>query len=196
MSTRKQLDLFSEPKAHDPGGKVRSLLLPDTVGDADISECGRYRHILRRWSAGTAFPQRHILWIGMNPSTADGTFNDPTIRREWEFTTREGFSGFAKVNIADYRATEPKVLMAPDVVPVSPGNLDRILTAAHEASLVIICHGKLNKALAAAGALTVEALQAAGIPLLCLGQNLDGSPKHPLYLAGSTPLQPFGAPPT
>lgn len=188
-----QLFMFEDASpVHDPGGKVRTRLPPDVKGDAIFSDCQRYRRLLRRWQ-GDTFPKRHVLWIGMNPSTADASVNDPTIGREWEFTVREGYQGLAKVNIGDFRATEPKMLLAPGIDAVSPDNLPTILWAAQEASLVIICHGKLNKALRAAGARTVAALMEAGIELHCLGTNLDGSPKHPLYILGSTQLQPFGA---
>ena len=182
MSTPSQLSLFETPAAHDPGGKVRTRLPPDVNGDAIFSPCGRYRMRLRRWQ-GEQFPALHMLWIGMNPSTADAAVNDPTIGREWEFTMREGYKGLVKVNIADYRATEPKALLQPGVVPCSPENLPLIVEAASVASLVVICHGKLNRALTAAGAATVAALEAAGVPLYCMGTNADGSPRHPLYLS-------------
>ncbi len=55
----------------------------------------------------------------------------------------------------------------------------------------MICHGKLNKALAPAGKEIVDALKADGVELWCLGKNGDGSPKHPLYLRADTPLVRF-----
>jgi hypothetical protein len=181
-----QLSLFDAPApAHDPGGKVRTRLPPDVRGDAIFSPCERYRLRLRRWQ-GDTFPALHMLWIGMNPSTADASVNDPTIAREWEFTVREGYSGLVKVNVADYRATEPKMLLQPGLVPNSPENLPLIVEAAKSASMVVLCHGKLNRALTAAGAATAAALEAAGIQLYCLGTNADGSPRHPLYLAKHT----------
>lgn len=176
--------------AHDPGGKVRLALMPGVNGDARFSDCGRYRQLMRRW-VGDDFPQRYVLFIGMNPSTADATANDPTCAREWTFANREGYSGMVKANVGDYRATDPKMLLAPGVVAVSEQNLPTIRTAAAAASLVIMCHGKLNKALAPAGKALVEALTADDIPLWCFGTNADGSPKHPLYLRADTPLVRF-----
>ena len=177
--------------AHDPGGKVRLALMPGVKGDAQFSADGRYRQLMRRW-VGETFPQRYVLFIGMNPSTADGTVNDPTCAREWTFAQREGFDAMVKANVGDYRATDPKMLLAAGVKASSPENLPAIRAAAAGADFVILCHGKLNKALAPAGRALVDALRTDGIELWCFGTNADGSPKHPLYLRGDTPLVRFG----
>lgn len=176
--------------AHDPGGKVRLALMPGVKGDATFSADGRYRQLMRRW-LGEAFPKRYIMFIGMNPSTADATVNDPTCAREWTFAQREGFDAMVKANVGDYRATDPKMLLAPGVVAVSAENIPTIREAAAKAGRVVLCHGKLNKALAPAGKEIVDALKADGIELWCLGKNGDGSPKHPLYLRADTPLVRF-----
>ena len=85
----------------------------------------------------------------------------------------------------------PKMLLAPGIVAVSEANLPAIRKAAAGADLVVLCHGKLNKALAPAGKAMVEALRADGIDLWCFGTNGDGSPKHPLYLRADTALVRF-----
>lgn len=176
--------------AHDPGGKVRLRLAEGVHGDVVMSQDGRYRQRMRRW-LGEAFPERYILFIGMNPSTADATVDDPTCAREWTFARREGFSGMVKCNVGDYRATDPKMLVQSGVVAVSPANLPVIREAASGAGRVVLCHGKLNKALASAGREIVETLRQDGVPLWCFGTNADGSPKHPLYLRADTPLVRF-----
>lgn len=175
---------------HDPGGKVRLRLGEGVRGDAVMSDCGRYRQVMRRW-LGEAFPDDYILFIGMNPSTADASVDDPTCAREWTFARREGFSAMVKCNVGDYRATAPKMLTAPGIVAASPANLPAIREAAKGAGRVVLCHGKLNKALAQAGREIVEALRADGVDLWCFGTNADGSPKHPLYLRADTPIVPF-----
>lgn len=177
---------------HDPGGKVRLALMPGVKGDATFSEDGLYRQLMRRW-LGDVFPDRYVLFIGMNPSTADASVNDPTCAREWSFTQREGFDAMVKANVGDYRATVPKMLLEPGVVASSPDNLPAIRRQAAGAARVVLCHGKLNKALAPAGKALVEALKADGVALWCFGTNGDGSPKHPLYLRGDTPLRPYEA---
>ncbi|HEV7292713.1 MAG TPA: DUF1643 domain-containing protein [Devosia sp.] len=174
---------------HDPGGRVRLRLLPGVKGDAIFTD-HEHRQQMRRWT-GESFPDRYIMFIGMNPSTADATVNDPTCAREWTFAQREGYSAMIKTNVGDYRATDPKTLLQPGVVASSPANLPVIRAAAASAEKVVLCHGKLNKALASAGRNVVEALRADGIELWCFGTNADGSPKHPLYLRLDTPLVLF-----
>lgn len=173
---------------HDPGGKVRLALMTGVSGDATFSADGKHRQLMRRW-LGDAFPDRYILFIGMNPSTADASVNDPTCAREWSFAQREGFDAMVKANVGDYRATDPKMLLAPGVVASSPENLPTIRAAAGAAGRVVLCHGKLNKALAPAGRALIEALREDGVELWCFGTNADGSTKHPLYLRGDTPLR-------
>lgn len=175
---------------HDPGGKVRLRLGEGVRGDAVMSADGRYRQIMRRW-LGEEFPDPYILFIGMNPSTADADVDDPTCAREWNFARREGFAGMVKANIGDYRATDPKMLLAPGIEAVSPANIPAIRRAARAAGRVVLCHGRLNRALMPAGREIVTTLRADGIALWCFGTNADGSPKHPLYLRADTPLLPF-----
>ncbi|WP_292042798.1 MULTISPECIES: DUF1643 domain-containing protein [unclassified Brevundimonas] len=183
-----QLDLIPpDPTQHDPGGKVRLALMAGVNGDAVFSDDSRHRPLMRRW-LGDTFPDRYLMFIGMNPSTADATVNDPTCAREWTFTQREGFDAMVKANVGDYRATHPKMLLEPDVVVSSPANLPTIREQAKGAARVILCHGKLNKALVPAGQALVQALTEDGIDLWCFGTNADGSPKHPLYLRSDTPL--------
>ena len=174
---------------HDPGRKVRLALPPGVHGDAMFSD-PQHRQIMRRWT-GEQFPARYSLFIGMNPSTADASVNDPTCAREWNFSLREGFSGMMKGNVGDYRATDPKALLMPGVVASSPANLPSLLEAAKGASLVVLCHGKLNPALVEPAREILAALRAHQIRIMCFGTNADGSPKHPLYLRLDSKLVEF-----
>src|SRR6266478_5501471 len=91
----------------DPGGR-RTFPMPAGIrGGAHISECQRYRLSLwREWGEDDGPPP--ALWIGMNPSTATGDLDDPTIRREFGFTRRIGLRRYVKTNVMDYRASFPK----------------------------------------------------------------------------------------
>ena len=186
-----QGDLFAAPVAHDPGGKVRLALPGGVIGQARISACERYRHFLSRdWTPEGRAP-RAILWLGMNPSTADAFVSDPTVRREETYSRDWGYSLYYKGNILDWRATNPKDL------PVDPGlarsvdNLPSILEMAEASELVIAAFGRLHKRYHPIIEETVAALRATGKPLMCLGQNQDGSPKHPLYLRKDLQPLPF-----
>lgn len=171
--------------AHDPGGKVRLPLQPGVIGDVCFSACGRYRHWLSRsWGEPDA---PFALWIGMNPSTAEAAVDDPTIRREMEFTKRLGLTRYVKCNVMDYRATNPKAL---GTAACSHLNATHTRSWMPGADIIIACWGRLPPHLRAQ-ALDVERW---GFPLHCLGVNQDGSPKHPLYVKGDTLLKRFGRP--
>ncbi|KYB45746.1 hypothetical protein AB664_34185 [Brucella anthropi] len=66
---------------HDPGGKVRLKVKSEIRSDAIFSACGRYRRLLKREWDG-AEKEGYVLWIGMNPSTADFNVDDPTVFKE------------------------------------------------------------------------------------------------------------------
>lgn len=177
---------------HDPGGKVRIKNKDGVRGDAMFSDCGKYRHMLSRdWTPQGALP-RTILWIGMNPSTADATALDPTINREQGYTRDWGFTKLLKGNMLDYRATNPKDLPHDPDEACSPQNLPSILRAAAASEKVILAYGRLHSRYQGKVEDTISALRAAGIILECLGLNSDGSAKHPLYLKKS--LLPFPYP--
>jgi hypothetical protein len=125
----------------------------------------------------------------MNPSTADGEANDPTVAREWGFTVREGYTGLVKCNVGDYRATSPKDV--PAIGACTYDNLAMIAVSAVEADRVVVCFGKVPRSLGPAAGEVVMLLCELGIDLWCFGKNADGSPKHPLYLAATTPLVRF-----
>lgn len=186
-----QGELFKVTARHDAGGKVRLSLGAGVRGDAMFygpRDC--YRPLLRRW-IGDEFPEQYMLSISMNPSEADASVNDPTLGRDWGFARREGFSGLAKCNIADYRARHPSKFKDPSIDPSSPINLETIMKVAAGASLIVVGHGKLSKPLLPHGASVMSALVEAGYELYCLGVNKDGSPKHPLFVDGATPLERY-----
>lgn len=182
-------DLFGE--RHDPGGKSKSRLLPGVSGDAEFCGPGDiYRPILRRW-AGDRFPAEFVLFVGMNPSVAGADFNDPTVAREWAFTAAWGFTGMAKVNVADYRMTDPSRLADVRVPLASDRNLGTILASAVKASKIVMVHGNLPKPLRPFGQQVTTVLREAGVELWCFARNGDGSPKHSLYVRGDTVLMPY-----
>lgn len=64
---------------------------------AEFSECRKYRYVLwRRWDWKGYGNQ--VMFIGLNPSTADETEDDPTIRRCIRFAKDWGYSGLLMMN--------------------------------------------------------------------------------------------------
>lgn len=183
-------DLFG-PVPHDPGGKVRLALRPGIRAQAVFSRCGRYRRLLSRdWGEGP-----FALWIGMNPSTADASADDPTVAREVAYTRdRLGLARYVKTNVMDYRATHPRDLLAPGVAPSSPENLPEIVALAADAAIVVLAFGAVHPRLRHHPVAVESALAGAGVVTHCLGTTKDGSPRHPLYLSKDAPLAVFDAP--
>ena len=101
---------------------------------AEISPCGLYRYRLTRtWDA--AAPA--LLFVMLNPSTADASEDDPTIRRCLGFARRERAGGLVVANLFAFRATDPKALEdAAD--PIGPDNARWIETCVRETSGPIV----------------------------------------------------------
>ncbi len=147
---------------------------------AQFSECRRYRYSLwRTWREGDG----HVIFIGLNPSTADENIDDPTIRRCIGFANRCGFGGMYMLNLFAFRATDPSVLMRAPINPIGKEN-DLYLQKHHQPEgLTIACwgnHGRLMNR----GDEVIELLGKEG--LSCLGVTKMGYPKHPLYLPKDT----------
>ena len=142
-----------------------------------------YRYLLE-WRWGTAAP---MVFVMLNPSTADALRNDPTLRRCAGFARREQCGGLVVVNLFALRATDPAALTKhPD--PVGPDN-DQILCAAAGCGAPVIAawgvHGELHGRERAVTRLLAPAA------LHCLGRTAHGHPRHPLYLPANAPLSPY-----
>ena len=93
------------------------MLTFDTRG-AELSGCGRYRYKLWRiWDPDLP----PILFVMLNPSTADANSDDRTIRRCVAFAKRDGFGGLLVGNLFAYRTPYPRVLRKAEE-PVGDGN--------------------------------------------------------------------------
>ena len=158
---------------------------------AIFDESGQFRYsLLRRWSGGKG----RVAMILLNPSTADATRDDPTLRRCIGFARRWGFASLEVVNLFAYRATRPQQLrQAAD--PVGPENDGHLARAVGNAGVGVAAWG-VHGALAGRNEKVLKMLSELGLSLLCLGLTKAGHPRHTLYLPNHTPLIPFpsGAP--
>lgn len=124
--------------------------------------------------------ERAIVWIGLNPSTADENQLDPTLRRIRGYSMAWGYNTFYMLNLFAFRATDPQD-MRRAVDPIGPDNDRWILETAAKADLVMCAWGRHGTFLERQR--QVLALLD-GFNLKCLDKTADGIPKHPLYLKG------------
>lgn len=154
--------------------------------DAVISECGKYRYLLRRtWDHA----KPRALVIMLNPSTADAKVDDATIRSLARLLRELGYGSFEVVNVFAMRATDPSEL-AWDKNPLGPDN-QRIVEAAIERCDVAICAWGAHPLAGDASIRIRNAVRSRRPAIYCFGRTKDGSPKHPLYLKTGTPLEVF-----
>ncbi|MFT4863101.1 MAG: hypothetical protein ACI95C_002325 [Pseudohongiellaceae bacterium] len=151
-----------------------------TSQKARISRCCRYRYSLERsWGSG----QGTVVFIGLNPSTADHKQDDPTIRRCVGFARAWGFESMAIVNLFAYRATLPQDLKTASD-PVGPRNNYWLKKLIDSADLAIACWGNHGSFRA-----RNETVLKRFSGLYCIVQNNSLHPAHPLYLkANLTPI--------
>ena len=161
------------------------------MADAVMSECGTYRYMLRRKSETLYSERGTALFVMLNPSTADATKDDPTIRRCRGFAKAWGCAGILVANLYAYRSTDPRNLWkAAD--PVGPENDAWLSRLARECGDVICAwgaHAKPERVKAVS-----LMMRASGARLFCLGTTKSGAPKHPLYIPAAQPAILWEAP--
>ena len=183
--------------------------------NAAFSPCGRYRWWLRRqW-------QPHgprLLFVGLNPSRADGQRDDPTLRRLVGFARLWGYGALEVVNLFGCISASPALLKrsADPVGPANDGWLMRALQGgagdigggAGDAGGGVGVGSGFSPAAIWLGwgnqgawrgrdrqvlTLLRDTLASGNVPhppqLLCVGLTAAGQPRHPLYVASTTPPQ-------
>lgn len=178
---------------------------------AIISDCGTFR--TRLWRNSHVFGR--MTFIMLNPSTADGEQDDPTIRRCLAFTKREGLGCTVVVNLFTHRSSTPRSLWEGND-PSGPDAFYAIRDAIQESfteEQTLEWSRDLGKELpfdrivCGWGAIPTGAppwfrgmhrdhadevigyAKQMGRKLWCLGKTANGSPRHPLYVHGQQPLE-------
>ena len=146
---------------------------------AEFSPCRRYRYVLwRNWGDLITPTKGYVMFIGLNPSTADETNDDPTVRRCIAYAKAWGYSALCMTNIFAFRATDPKDMMLAHLIdPVGPENDAWLLAMANDAALVVAAWG-VHGSFQDRGGYVRRFLP----KLHCLRLTKDGHPGHPLYL--------------
>jgi len=157
----------------------------DMDRSAEFSPCRTWRYVLRRiWD-----DRPPAMFIGLNPSTADETQDDPTIRRCIRFARDWGCGGLLMTNLYAFRSTDPKgLLTAAD--PIGPANNDWLLRCSSDAVIIIAAWGSWGTKVKP---YELRPSIIAGVvhpqTLYCLGETKDGAPRHPLYIPADTQPQ-------
>lgn len=160
-----------------------------TSRSAELSPCGQYRYLLtRRLMEG----QGVVVFVMLNPSTADGTVDDATIRRCIGFAGDWGYRELRVVNLFAWRATRPKDMLRA-VDPVGPDGDAWIQRTCQDADRVVCAWGAHNAMLVRWRATAVKKLlQDDGHVLHHLGLSAAGAPRHPLFLLREIQPQVWG----
>ncbi|ELZ96619.1 DUF1643 domain-containing protein [Haloferax sulfurifontis] len=146
----------------------------DDRSDAVLSDDGTYRYRLSRtWDAD----KPTVAFVMLNPSTADATDDDPTIRRCLGFAKEWGFGSLTVANLFALRSTDPDAL-AGHADPVGPENDAHLQDVCDSAERVVVAWG-------AKGSLRDRAALVADLlddrDLYALDTTKAGHPAHPLY---------------
>jgi hypothetical protein len=148
---------------------------------------GRYRYSL--WREWSAYHQR-IVFILLNPSTANEQRDDPTIRRCIGFARAWKFGSVEVVNLFAHRSTDARELLKVDD-PVGDENDLFLIRAVARCSTVVVGWGSRGTLLGRDR--QVMSLLTGKKNVFCLGITKEGQPRHPLYVKGDTSLVPYCA---
>jgi hypothetical protein len=169
-------------------------------GSAVFSPCGQYRYLLTRQLREQACDgqAKIVTFIMLNPSTADATRNDPTIRKCIGFAHRWHCDTLQVLNIFAVRATLPREMKrAAD--PIGPDNLEWFARALSTGTSthylvthhLVICAWGVHGAHRGQDRAILRWLDAQGIAPFALGTTRHGHPRHPLYAPYSTSPVPY-----
>ena len=151
--------------------------------NAEFSKDRVYRYALwRTWDDSL----KKLLFIGLNPSTADEIKDDPTMRRCIRFSKDFGFGGFIMANIFAFRSTDPKKLKKIKN-PIGKKNDYWIKKLNKEAGMTIAAWGTHGDYLDRGKEVSIMLKN-----LYCLRKTKNGFPSHPLYLPAN--LKPIKYP--
>ena len=122
-----------------------------------------------------------LLYIMLNPSIADDKRDDPTIKRLIFFTKKFRYGGFYVTNLFTQITPYPKELNMDNLS--KKNNLKIINDLIKKSDSIVYAWGNLVSE-------PRDLLEIIDSPL-CFGKNINGTPKHPLYLPSNSKLLKF-----
>ena len=145
---------------------------------AEFSIDKKERYSLKReWDKS----KNKILYIMLNPSFADDKDDDPTIRRLINFTKKFNYGGFLVGNIFTTITPNPKELDKSK--GMSDKNFEELIKLINKVDQIVYAWGSSIE--------EPQLLKKLVLNPKCFGKNLNGTPKHPLYLPSQTKLINF-----
>jgi hypothetical protein len=159
----------------------------DNPGEAVFSDDRRYRYKLTRKVPSMLRLVRRAVMIGLNPSIADETRLDPTLKRFMGFCMQWCATEMVVVNLFGLVSTDPRGLREVED-PIGPENDQIIANEARTADILVACWGAHPMA-AERAQIVLRMIRCCEVK--CFGLTKGGSPKHPLYLPSRTSLVPF-----
>jgi hypothetical protein len=153
---------------------------------ATFDATGHYRYRLtRRWQPDGPC----LTFVMLNPSRADHEREDPTLRRCIHLAQGWGYGSLVVVNLFAYCTAYPKELRHV-VDPIGPENDAYLLPAVEQGNRCLLAWGNQGHWRDRDQAV-LELLAPRRSRLYCLGRNRTGCPRHPLYVARNTQMQPW-----
>ena len=151
------------------------------ISGAEFSEDRKYRYALWRiWDKSKPL----VMFIGLNPSTANEVEADPTIRRVTRFAEDWGYGGFYMMNLFAIVSSKPEVLLTdPDPIGFNDYWLWHF---AQFSERIVFAWGSFKQAHSRA-----EEIKKRFPGAYCLKKTKDGHPWHPLYVAANTVPTPY-----
>ena len=148
------------------------------IREAEFSIDKKERYSLKReWDKS----KNKILYIMLNPSFADDKDDDPTIRRLINFTKKFNYGGFLVGNIFTTITPNPKELDKSK--GMSDKNFEELIKLINKVDQIVYAWGSSIE--------EPQLLKKLVLNPKCFGKNLNGTPKHPLYLPSQTKLINF-----
>lgn len=149
---------------------------------ASLSACKEYRYSLWRiWDEHKSY----VLFICLNPSTADDSNDDATVKKCVKYAEDWGYGGVYIANLFALRSKDPNELFKSND-PIGPDNNSRIIQLSKKAGVIVAAWGNHGSYMSRDKYILDR------IPnLKCLNVNKTGQPAHPLYQPDTTSLKSF-----
>lgn len=143
----------------------------------DESRKNRY-YLFRIWDKSKPM----VSFIGLNPSTANEHTNDNTITKVMKIAAHNGYGGVYMLNLYPCVTPHPHEI----VNDIKSTRINSLFMEEYSKNNVVFAWGNFKQAQEISRGV-VDWFQTP----LCIAQNKNGSPKHPLYCKDNSKLIPF-----